>query len=248
MQQYFTPILFDGYCPECLLKGKKIDMRLNDNDFWECELTNLQLTTFPPFAAILRWRGEGKLRSSMDVASTYYSGLIYAEASIEPGKEIFPDESALLQHTFDLEDYILRISATHKDYVDESFDANEPLFKQQQEHLEQIAMEEWENLVELFSIAKEEGLQSESFQQFHQMLYDLKIVFPFKWSKWAVGIKALEDPSTDFSRSTLLQLSMYLTVIFRSDKFNDGSIEQAFKSGLLNRVLSAQVLTTDDQQ
>jgi hypothetical protein len=28
-------IYFDGYCPESLLKGKQVEMRLNKDDFWE---------------------------------------------------------------------------------------------------------------------------------------------------------------------------------------------------------------------
>lgn len=47
-------IYFDGYCPESLLKGEHVEMRLNADDFWESEATGLQMTVFPPFARILR--------------------------------------------------------------------------------------------------------------------------------------------------------------------------------------------------
>lgn len=46
-------LFFDGYCPESLMEGKRVEMRLNDDDFWESEATGLQMTIFPPYAAIL---------------------------------------------------------------------------------------------------------------------------------------------------------------------------------------------------
>ena len=85
-------IYFDGYCPESLLKEKSVAMRLNEDDFWESEATGLQITAFPPFATILRWRGKGKFRQSSDVASNSLSGLVLAQACLEDGKEIFPEE------------------------------------------------------------------------------------------------------------------------------------------------------------
>ena len=54
---------FDGYCPESKLKGEQVEMRLNKMDFWESEKTGLQITTFPPYAAILQWREKENLES-----------------------------------------------------------------------------------------------------------------------------------------------------------------------------------------
>ena len=50
-------IYLNSYCPEGMLKGKKVEMKLNEDDFWESLETHLQMTVFPPFATILRWRG-----------------------------------------------------------------------------------------------------------------------------------------------------------------------------------------------
>lgn len=62
-------IYFDGYFPESLLKGNQVEMRLNENDFWESEATGLQIAVFPVYATILQWRGKGKFRQSSDLAS-----------------------------------------------------------------------------------------------------------------------------------------------------------------------------------
>ncbi len=103
-------IYFDGYCPESLLKGKQVEMKLNRNDFWESLETGLQMTVFPPYAAILRWRGKGKFReSSKEIASDELTGLVLAEAKTEEGEEIFPDKEKIICNKVDLERYLSEI-------------------------------------------------------------------------------------------------------------------------------------------
>ena len=108
-------IYFDGYCPESLIKGELVEMRLNKDDFWESEATGLQMTVFPPFATILRWRGKGKFRQSSDVASNSLVGLVMTEANQEVGKEIFPDEESIINNNFELERYLGKIYNSKKE-------------------------------------------------------------------------------------------------------------------------------------
>jgi len=103
-------IYFDGYCPESLLKGRQVEMKLNRDDFWESLETGLQMTVFPPYAAILRWRGKGKFReSSNEIASDELIGLVLTEAMTETGKEIFPDQEKIICNNVDLERYLSKI-------------------------------------------------------------------------------------------------------------------------------------------
>jgi hypothetical protein len=85
-------IYFDGYCPESQLAGKQVRMRLNENDFWESEETGLQITTFPPYAAIIAWRGEANFKSYKDYAHNHHTALILTKACKEPSKDYLPDE------------------------------------------------------------------------------------------------------------------------------------------------------------
>lgn len=58
--------IWNGYCPESLLKGKKVRMRLNHWDFYESEQTGLQICVLDGFfAVILNFRGEGKFRTTI---------------------------------------------------------------------------------------------------------------------------------------------------------------------------------------
>lgn len=60
--------MWNGYCPESWLKGKKVRMRLNHWDFWESEETKLQICLLGAQAIILKFRGKGKFRSTPDFA------------------------------------------------------------------------------------------------------------------------------------------------------------------------------------
>ena len=131
-------IYFDGYCPESTLKGEKVEMRLNEMDFWESEKTGLQISVFPPFAAILQWRGEGKFRQSREVASDKYYDLLLTKAQKKNGSEIFPDEKKLFNNTFELEEYIYFVDKSYEEYKENKFNPNDPIFKKQDALLKSI--------------------------------------------------------------------------------------------------------------
>lgn len=99
-------IYFDGYCPESLLKGEKAEMRLNEDDFWESEATGLQIAVFPPYAAILSWRGKGKFRRS-DYASNVLGDLVMAGTLKESG--FLPNEEKILHNEMELSCYLNKV-------------------------------------------------------------------------------------------------------------------------------------------
>lgn len=102
-------LIFDGYCPESKLIGRKVKMRLNSDDFWESEATGLQISVFPPYAAILPWRGEGHFKIHDRVASDEYYSYWLTSTSKQAGQEIFPDTEDLIKDEVDLLLYTLSI-------------------------------------------------------------------------------------------------------------------------------------------
>jgi len=231
-------IYFDGYCPESMLKGEKVEMRLNEMDFWESEKTGLQMTIFPPFAAILQWRGDGKFRKSKDVASAKHHGLLLTKAQVKDGSEIYPDEKELFNNTFELEEYIYFVDKSYEEYKENKFNPNDPIFEKQEALLKSITKDQYAELVSLYKeIKKSDGTQSKAFQTFHEKLYELKIIFDFKWMKWYEGLAILTDVNTDYSKLSLLQISMLLTAIFRSDRFDDVSIKQNLDNGIIKKLI-----------
>lgn len=56
---------WNGYCPESLLLGKLVRMRVNQQDFFESEETGLQISLIPNLlAVILNVRGKGRFRDT----------------------------------------------------------------------------------------------------------------------------------------------------------------------------------------
>jgi hypothetical protein len=234
-------MLFDGYCPESLLKGIKAEMRLNEDDFWESEATGLQVSVFPPFAAVLPWRGASKFRTSSPLASQTVSGLMLVETQIDEGREFLPDEQRSLGDDWDLEAYILRVYPNKAEFEAAKIKLDDPLFVGQSQRLEDIPKPAMAELVSLFESIKpvSEGqsiMGQEAFRALHKRLYGLNIVFNFDWMDWKKGQRAAWNPETDYSNASLLELSMYLTVIFRSDRFNEGTIDECYRNGTLKKI------------
>jgi hypothetical protein len=90
--------IFDGYCPESLLNGEKVRMRLNSNDFFESEKTGLQIAISYPGvqAVVLKFRGKGDFRKTVTYADEIENGELLSPQFVESfpycGAEIFGSE------------------------------------------------------------------------------------------------------------------------------------------------------------
>ncbi len=218
-------------------------MRLNQDDFWESEATGLQVTVFPPYATILRWRGKGKFRETSSAASNKFVGLVLTEAQTEDGKEILLDENKIIGDNAVLDAYLANVYSNRKEFEASLFDKRNPVIKEQQSYLKKVPIEQLRQLVALFERANEmrndtDFAQGETFKEFYRTVYDLDLIFDFNWPEWHKGRKDLHDAKFDFSNSTLLDISMYLTVIFRSERYSDGAIASAFHDGMLAKIFT----------
>lgn len=75
-------------------------------------------------------------------------------------------------------------------------------------------------------------------QAFESDCYRLGFVFPFDWAAWARttdGQRLLENNEA-VATATPDQLRRLLTVIIRGDRFSDGTIADAFESGLFTAI------------
>lgn len=69
--------MWNGYCPESFLKGKRVRMRLNQHDFFESEETGLQICIIPRVqAVILNFRGKGNFRETTSYGDEVENGEI----------------------------------------------------------------------------------------------------------------------------------------------------------------------------
>ena len=76
--------MWDGYCPESMLKGKRVRMKLNDSDFFESEETGLQIAVLKGVQAIiLNFRGKGEFRSTPAFADDIENGELLSPQTSE---------------------------------------------------------------------------------------------------------------------------------------------------------------------
>lgn len=102
-------MFFDGHCPESYLDGKVVEMKLNNDDFWESLETGLQIAISQPFATILNWRGNGDLRRSSKNCSNIHSGLVYCEPLLDEDHNFLPNVTKPLLTQRSLDGYIKTI-------------------------------------------------------------------------------------------------------------------------------------------
>ena len=100
--------MWNGYCPESELKGKKVRMRLNRHDFYESEETGLQICVLSGVQAIiLNFRGEGKYRSTPTFADEIESGeMLSPQNSSQPP---FNNPAVIFADGDEIESYITSI-------------------------------------------------------------------------------------------------------------------------------------------
>jgi len=102
------PLLWNGYCPESMLKGKTVRMKLNKWDFFESEETRLQICVRPGIQAIiLNFRGEGKFRSTPTFADEIENGELLSPQNTD--RQPFNNPTVVFQDSEEIESYITSI-------------------------------------------------------------------------------------------------------------------------------------------
>jgi hypothetical protein len=114
----------------------------------------------------------GTFRQTEDYVHNHYYRLIRTGTSQVAGNNIFPDPREPFYDRMDLDNYLESVYDCEEAYHNDRFDLNDPVLQRQEEYLETIATEEWVDLVELYEVVKREGMQSDSFESFHQKLYE----------------------------------------------------------------------------
>lgn len=101
--------MWNGYCPESLLKGRTVRMRLNQNDFFESEATGLQICIIPGVqAVIMNFRGEGKFRTTANYSDEVENGEILSPQNSD--RPPFNNPTTAFGESDEIEKYIAIIN------------------------------------------------------------------------------------------------------------------------------------------
>ncbi len=99
---------WNGYCPESLLKGKTVRMRLNQYDFFESVETGLQICIISGVqAVILNFRGKGKFRTSESYGDEVENGEILSPQNTD--RPPFNNPITTFGESEEIENYIATI-------------------------------------------------------------------------------------------------------------------------------------------
>ena len=97
--------MWNGYCPESWLQGKKVRMRLNCYDFYESEETGLQIAVLSGVQAIiLSFRGTGDFRTSPSYGHDIENGEMLSPQN--KGSFPFNEPSTIFGESDEIESYI----------------------------------------------------------------------------------------------------------------------------------------------
>jgi hypothetical protein len=101
-------LMWDGYCPESYLKGKRVRMRLNRNDFYESEETGLQIAVLRGVQAIImNFRGKGDFRTNPEFADEIVNGEMLSPQNTD--RPPFNNPTIIFQNSEEIENYIKSI-------------------------------------------------------------------------------------------------------------------------------------------
>lgn len=101
--------MWNGYCPESWLKGKKVRMRLNKSDFYESEETGLQMVILRGVQAIiLNFRGEGKFRTTPEYGDVIENGEFLSPQNTN--RPPFNEPPIIFKSSAEIENYIKGIN------------------------------------------------------------------------------------------------------------------------------------------
>ena len=100
--------MWNGYCPESYLKGKRVRMRLNRNDFYESEETGLQIAVLRGVQAIImNFRGNGDFRTNPEFADEIENGEMLSPQNTD--RPPFNNPTIIFEESKEIENYIKSI-------------------------------------------------------------------------------------------------------------------------------------------
>jgi hypothetical protein len=75
--------------------------------------------------------------------------------------------------------------------------------------------------------------------EFRALAHELLVIKDFDWQSWDEGREMLNNPYFDFNTVDLETKRRLITLLVRSDRFNEGTLISAFESGVILNILKA---------
>jgi len=89
-------------------------------------------------------------------------------------------------------------------------------------------------------------IEAEVVEKTSNELFKLDILPVYDWMKWDEG-RSLLNEDTDFKALDVISLCKLLTIVYRLDRFSEGTIVHYFKSGVMLKILQALKYTIESK-
>jgi hypothetical protein len=89
----------------------------------------------------------------------------------------------------------------------------------------------------------------EEIDNFFREVHKMGIIIPFDWTNWETGKKIMLEKDLDFNSIDIPDKCRVFTMLIRLDRFSEGTLGQAFESGMILKILKSiryQVSTADN--
>lgn len=124
---------------------------------------------------------------------------------------------------------------------------------QLENHLKTISSPDWERLLRFIPALQQkkvfgrwEGgdqdpyiVPDDDVEHFFDTVHQLGLMVFFDWTTWHKGKEAWANKAYDFNQMTLPELCKMITMLIRSDRFNEGLLVESFDRGIMLRILLA---------
>ncbi|MFA6089842.1 MAG: DUF6508 domain-containing protein [Candidatus Woesearchaeota archaeon] len=110
---------------------------------------------------------------------------------------------------------------------------------------DEITKEDWLGLISFIPKIKETRDFGSIMQwanvveDFHNYIYEKKIIFSFDWMAWEEGKALIENTNTLYTSYDIYTLNKFLIVLLRGDHFSTGFLISKFQDGTILKILYA---------
>lgn len=102
-----------------------------------------------------------------------------------------------------------------------------------------LSKAKYQHFIGLYKQVKQDGLESNTFNQLLRDMYQAELIAPFDYTDWQAARTAWNNPAYNFDALTLHDLQQHLNAIFYADRFEEGTVVSAYNSGLFEKIFSS---------
>jgi hypothetical protein len=176
------------------------------------------------------------------IISCRYAFSKYLAHGITEATEMFPECVEFIQkHKDETLDQVTSFLQSRLHSI--SKNKEEDAVRNQRQYLETVSHSAFNDLIKSYESFKSverttRASESKEFNELFEKIHELQLVFPFDWKNWDEGWLNLKSQNPDFTGSSIVDISMYPTALFRAGRFEEGLVEKYIRNGIFEKIFN----------